>query len=317
MAGQAQTVPQPARTIRNANQLRITLSSPYAFQTHWAEVNADEKKEILDSLGKFFGELPSLAAERKRRKQKKQTPGCSQQHVTEDQEKDKVVIKALKSVVIIGINQVTKGLEKGQLEAVVLNQPNAHEAVLSEHLKVLSGTRNTPVCVLPGFSERMRKLFSMKHVVAMGFKKCNNRPDHLPAKLYDSIRQISQKIQNVTPVIALPWLHTEEQLFEKVEQYKQLFPSADKKFVSSREPVIAKGEKRKAEETSDVLKRAKVDLEDPFATEETKPSVSKESVKPVIQNIKYHTANILHIIKGGPKKARKKGKKVEQNIDTN
>ncbi|XP_071838345.1 ribonuclease P protein subunit p38-like isoform X1 [Apostichopus japonicus] len=304
------TVPTGSRTIRNANKLRNTLASPYAFNIHWVQLPNHVESEILMSLERMFTDLPPFASVKTLGQKRKRGEDV------EGDDENRAIVKALRSLMVVGINQVTKCLETGQLEAVVLNKPNSAEAVLTDHLKVLSATRNTPVCVLPEMRERLRKPMNIHCVSVIGFKKTSQCPANLTEATFQNIVRLVQRIREVTSIIVLPWLHTEDELMRKVgELTERVFPNGVNKLTSEEMPgvkiVSNDSKKRKLDDGSEPAKKVKVDhvLESPFAAEEA--TVSKESrnaTRSIKQSMKYHTANIMHIIKGDKtkKKLRKK-----------
>lgn len=143
----------------------------------------------------------------------------------------------------------------------------------------------------------------------------------MPHRAYQRIQKLCQRIQEVTAIVTLPWLHTEAELTEKAKELQgRLFPDGQMKITAEFMPGIRKVQnkkaaKRKLEETTEPTKKMKVEgkvLASPFASEERNNlNENKNVTRTIKQSVKYQTANIMHILKGNKKKSKpgKKGSK--------
>ena len=73
------------------------------------------------------------------------------------------------SQIVVGINAVTRHLEKGNLRAGVVCL-SAKPAILQHHLLMLAATRNAPLMALPTLSEAISPSLGVKSALAIGFK---------------------------------------------------------------------------------------------------------------------------------------------------
>ena len=76
---------------------------------------------------------------------------------------------AKRSQIVVGVNQVTKSLEKGILRAVVVCL-SAKPALLHEHIQVLSATRGVHSIAVRGMSDAVAPVLGLKSAMAIGLK---------------------------------------------------------------------------------------------------------------------------------------------------
>ena len=76
---------------------------------------------------------------------------------------------AKRSQIVVGVNEVTKALERGFLRAVVVCL-SAKPVLLHQHLQVLSATRNVPCVAMHGTSEVVAQALGLKRAMAIGLK---------------------------------------------------------------------------------------------------------------------------------------------------
>lgn len=100
----------------------------------------------------------------------------------------------------IGVNEVTKALEKNEL-CLLLVCKSAKPAMITSHLIQLSASRATPAGQVPRLSETVAPLLGLTSILALGFKKQSD-------KFTDAIEAIIPKI----PALEVPWFQykTEE-----------------------------------------------------------------------------------------------------------
>lgn len=73
------------------------------------------------------------------------------------------------SQIVVGINAVTRHLEKGNLRAGVVCL-SAKPAILQHHLLMLAATRDARLVALPALSETISPNLGVKSALAIGFK---------------------------------------------------------------------------------------------------------------------------------------------------
>lgn len=134
---------------------------------------------------------PSLQARSKRGGRKKK-----QKDQALDQVKEVVEQKRPEGV-RLGVNEVTKALEKGEL-ALVICCRHVRPFILIQHLPVLAALHKTPVCSLDSQSAsfQLGRLFGLRTMMAVGFTK-----DH-PAALKGLVDFCTHKAE--VPIV--PWL---------------------------------------------------------------------------------------------------------------
>ena len=82
------------------------------------------------------------------------------------------VVKEKKAQVAVGINEVTKLLEKGRLRAgLVCLSFKPH--IVHQHLQILSASRSVPCIALRGLSETTASALGVKSALAVGLKVSN------------------------------------------------------------------------------------------------------------------------------------------------
>ena len=129
------------------------LKSPYSLT--WPKLDKGDNKNILDGIKSVF---PANGIKRQKTKE------------FLSNESQFVSWNMSKKSFIIGVNSVTKSLEKDNL-ILVLVCGSTKPAILTNHLMLLSASRSTPCCAVFGLSDVMAPLLGIKTVVACGFKK--------------------------------------------------------------------------------------------------------------------------------------------------
>lgn len=188
---------------------KTTLNSPY--EKSWKTVVGDDMQFILQTLLGKFEELglkklepQSRPKKRKGAKRQKKCPKASgtesdpekessKEATNEEKETSGWTHSEIRKQLAIGMNEVTKGLEKNELTLVLVCKSVKPEMV-SKHLIDLSATREVPTCQLPRLSETVAAALGLRSVLALGFKR-------------DSVFQKEVKaIVPRVPVMSVPWL---------------------------------------------------------------------------------------------------------------
>lgn len=76
---------------------------------------------------------------------------------------------AKRSQVVIGVNEVTKSLERGTLRAIVVCM-SVRIPLLHEHIQLLSATRDVPCVGLHRMSKTIAPTLGLKSATAIGLK---------------------------------------------------------------------------------------------------------------------------------------------------
>ncbi|XP_076009919.1 ribonuclease P protein subunit p38 [Genypterus blacodes] len=86
----------------------------------------------------------------------------------------------------IGINEVTKALERNELKLVLVCK-SVRPKHMTNHLITLSATRGVPACQVPRLSQNMSEPLGLKSVLALGFRRCAAKGDEVFTDTVDAI----------------------------------------------------------------------------------------------------------------------------------
>lgn len=200
----------PARgSVRKTRPLvvKTSLNNPYAIC--WSELDRDHMHFILQTLEDRFRSIGLQKIEDKKKKKKT----CVKKQSREKCNLDADIGEALdereadakqpasgwspvhiRKQLAIGVNEVTRALERSEL-LLVLVCKSAKPAIITSHLIQLSVSRAVPACQLPRLSERIAPVIGLKCVLALGFKKNS----------MDFTDEVSAIIPRV-PDLNVPWL---------------------------------------------------------------------------------------------------------------
>lgn len=188
--------------------VKTSLNSPFNYR--WSPLTSDQMHFILNTLKDRISEIGLQKREvkvfrvwGKRRKSKKQEeakqPSPKEMDVkptaAQTSEQGWTDIAARKQLAI-GINEVTKGLERNEL-CLVLVCNSVKPRHMTQHLIPLSKTRFVPACQVPRLSESLAAVMGLKCLLALGFKR------EAPA-FTDTIAAI---VPNV-PLLDVAWVPT-------------------------------------------------------------------------------------------------------------
>ena len=90
-----------------------------------------------------------------------------EKEVTSSNSEEEVVAK--RSQIVVGVNEVTRGLEKATLRVAIVCL-SVKSALLHDHLQVLAATRNTPCIALSGVSDAVAPAIGLKRATTIGVK---------------------------------------------------------------------------------------------------------------------------------------------------
>lgn len=181
----------------------------------------------------------------------------------------------------IGINEVTKALERNQLQLLLVCKSVRPQHMVN-HLITLSATRDVPACQVPRLSESLAELLGLKSVLALGFRQC-------PSEEKDIFRETADALKPRVPSLEVDWLKGEAarvssevtaDLVEEEEGEEQM--EEEKQEAGGR-----RAQKRKLEIESDVtvspascsLQPLKVKRIIPNPAKKRKSKVKKQAVK--------------------------------------
>ncbi|XP_023776038.1 ribonuclease P protein subunit p38 [Cyanistes caeruleus] len=197
-------IKQGTATLRKAKKttVKTCLDNPFVFQ--WKTIDGEDMHFILETLEeriKHIG-LKKIESPRKKKRSltKKQTERKSDastnqlpKEETENQQKPGWTDVSIRRQLAIGVNEVTKALEKNEL-LLLLVCKSAKPAMITSHLIELSASRATPAGQVPRLSETIAPLLGLTSVLALGFKKQSDT-------FTEAIAAIIPKI----PALEVPW----------------------------------------------------------------------------------------------------------------
>ncbi|XP_051576257.1 ribonuclease P protein subunit p38 [Myxocyprinus asiaticus] len=246
--------------------VKTSLNNPYRLQ--WSPLENEHVDFILNTLK---DKITDVGLQKKRvkkcrewgsRRSRKKVSKCSEEDnkpAAESAESTKKPTEpcwtnvAVRKQLAIGINEVTKGLERNELSLVLVCN-SVMPSHMTCHLIPLSKTRSVPACQVRRLSAHLAGLLGLKCVLALGFKRD-------AAEFADVVSAITP----VVPPLSVAWVPTDSSpITTEVEGC-----SAEKHTDS------AKGQKRKLEEISDEASEASPLILQPLKVKKIIPNPTK------------------------------------------
>ncbi|KAJ1100844.1 hypothetical protein NDU88_005919 [Pleurodeles waltl] len=173
--------------------VKTSLDNPYTIK--WNTVVGEDMHFILQTLQEKFKhlgfqkiEVPSRPRKLSSKKGKRAAEAQSDKNDadlekkgTEDAEAEESCLEQatnkpgwthcdLRKQLAIGINEVTRALEKNELHLVLVCK-SAKPPLITMHLIELSASRAVPACQVPRLSESLSPVLGLKSILALGFRK--------------------------------------------------------------------------------------------------------------------------------------------------
>ncbi|XP_017672611.1 PREDICTED: ribonuclease P protein subunit p38 isoform X1 [Lepidothrix coronata] len=199
-------IQQGTATLRKAKKITVKtcLDNPFVFQ--WKTIDGKDMHFILQTLEeriKHVG-LKKIESPRKKKrsltkKQMERKCDASTNELPKEEETESHQQKpgwtdiSIRRQLAIGVNEVTKALERNEL-LLLLVCKSAKPAMITSHLIELSASRATPAGQVPRLSETVAPLLGLTSILALGFKKQSD-------KFTETIEAIIPKI----PALEVPW----------------------------------------------------------------------------------------------------------------
>ncbi|XP_010001914.1 PREDICTED: ribonuclease P protein subunit p38 [Chaetura pelagica] len=199
-------IQQGTATLRKAKKVvvKTCLDNPFVFQ--WKTIEGEDMHFILQTLEERIKHVGIKKIETQRKKKrslsKKQTGSACDASADElpreagtegQQQKPGWTDISIRRQLAIGVNEVTKALEKNEL-LLLLVCKSAKPAMITSHLIQLSASRATPAGQVPRLSQTVAPLLGLTSILALGFKKQSD-------KFTEAIEAIIPKI----PALEVPW----------------------------------------------------------------------------------------------------------------
>ncbi|NXV27814.1 RPP38 protein, partial [Rissa tridactyla] len=206
-------IPQGTATLRKAKKITVktSLDNPFVFQ--WKTIDGEDMHFILQTLEERIKHIGLKKIETPRKKKRSLTKNqmeikcdASTNELPKEEETEGHRQKtgwtdiSIRRQLAIGVNEVTKALEKNEL-LLLLVCKSAKPAMITSHLIQLSASRATPAGQVPRLSETVAPLLGLTSTLALGFKKQSD-------KFTEAVEAIIPKI----PALEVPWFQyrTEE-----------------------------------------------------------------------------------------------------------
>ncbi|KAM8871150.1 ribonuclease P protein subunit p38 [Spinachia spinachia] len=196
------------KEIKKHIPVKTSFSSP--FTSKWGPLPQEDMHFILktlrDKLVSAGLEKKEVKGSRPWRKKKDLKPAASAElvpHVTQDGQgpsspQNGWTDVAARKQLAIGINEVTKALERNELKLLLVCK-SVKPPHMTDHLIALSATRGVPACQVPRLSQSVSEPLGLKSVLALGFRQCPSKEE---AVFTDAVEAISLRV----PSLKVAWL---------------------------------------------------------------------------------------------------------------
>ncbi|XP_046568897.1 uncharacterized protein LOC124277287 [Haliotis rubra] len=144
------------------------LFNPFTYK--WPVIDKYFEGRILDELQSVLKSIPIKVPRRPASyfKGKKQTE--NEQQLSEEKKNAENKRRKLRSQIVCGVREVTRGLEKDDLDLIIVCR-STQPSIITKHLIPLAANRGCPALCIPEFNPKISPLLGMTSLVAMGFKK--------------------------------------------------------------------------------------------------------------------------------------------------
>lgn len=190
----------PKKEAKKFIQSKAYFSSP--FSTQWSSLPQEDMYFILNTIKDKIVSSGFKKKELKLFRQWRKTKARSPENVKVASEgRDGWTDLPVRRQLAIGINEVTKALERNELQLLLVCK-SVKPPHMTQHLISLSASRAVPACQVPRLSVTLSEPLGLKSVLALGFR----RPLYGQSLLFtDVIEAITPRV----PALCVPWLQTE------------------------------------------------------------------------------------------------------------
>ncbi|XP_048240886.1 uncharacterized protein LOC125374135 [Haliotis rufescens] len=195
------------------------LFNPFAYK--WPVIDKYFEGRILDELQSVLKSVPIKLPRRPASyfKGKKQTD--NEQQLCDEEKNAENERRKLRSQIVCGVREVTRGLEKDDLDLIIVCR-STKPSLITKHLIPLAASRGCPALCIPEFNSKISPLLGVTSVVALGFKK-------VAAGSESSFHEFVTYSKSKAPPINTPWLNRslEVNSFDGTDPTTLLESSAD------------------------------------------------------------------------------------------
>lgn len=176
---------------------KTSFTSPFAPK--WSPLPQKDMHFILETLrDKLVAtglEKKEVKVFRQWRRKKGRKPGAtselvpqvSQDEQVQESTKNGWTDVAARRQLAIGINEVTKALERNELKLALVCKSVKPKHMI-DHLLVLSASRGVPACQVPRLSQSVSEPLGLKSVLALGFRQCASEDVEIFTDTVDAIK---------------------------------------------------------------------------------------------------------------------------------
>ncbi|KAM8825770.1 ribonuclease P protein subunit p38 isoform 1-T2 [Synchiropus picturatus] len=167
---------------------KTSFTSPFTPQ--WRTLPQEDMHFILKTLTEKFKttglEKKEVKVRQQRKRSKGQTPSTPVEvhEMCQDLPKEQTPPQngwtnvVARRQLAIGINEVTKALERNKLKLVFVCKSVRPKHMIS-HLIPLSATRGVPACQVPRLSQSISEPLGLKSVLALGIRECASQEEEI------------------------------------------------------------------------------------------------------------------------------------------
>jgi ribonuclease P/MRP protein subunit RPP38 len=203
------TTPLSAKKQNTTTIFKNLYASP--FNVTWPKLDEASMQLVKIELANAFQGI-SMRAPRQRASTQKESrsapvdtntnepaePAAKRRKIEGTDDSASAQVKQIRSELVFGLNQVTRGLEKESLKLVIVSKDIQAQIVI-QHLPVLAQLHHTPLCLLDLSSEELGAVFGLRTVIAVGVK---NKAVLSTPRLDELVTKIIKR----TPPVQLDWL---------------------------------------------------------------------------------------------------------------
>lgn len=201
----------PVNSAKKANKKYIPVKTSFnsPFSPSWSPLPQNDMHFILKTLedkilstGLVKKEVKVFRPWKKKKAQLPLTsevvPQVNQNAENQDAPKNGWTDVAVRRQLAIGINEVTKALERNELKLLLVCK-SVRPKHMTNHLIALSMTRGVPACQVPRLSQSLSAPLGLKSVLALGFRHSASKEEEV---FSDTIEAIKPKV----PSLDVTWL---------------------------------------------------------------------------------------------------------------
>lgn len=183
--------------------VKTSLNSP--FSPSWSPLPQNDMRFILKTLEDKILSTGLVKKEvkvfRLWRKKKAELPPVTSEavsQVSQDAPRNGWTDVAVRRQLAIGINEVTKALERNKLKLLLVCK-SVRPKHMTNHLIALSVSRGVPACQVPRLSQSLSAPLGLKSVLALGFRQSASKDEEI---FSETIEAIKPKV----PLLDVAWL---------------------------------------------------------------------------------------------------------------